>query len=65
MKYKTILEALKSGKECRITSGNNKWMYWDENTSEWVVREQGYRKKKSIELFRGKSEQLAINILFE
>lgn len=65
MKYIKIIDALKSDSQLRLSYGNNKWMYFDEATKEWVVCVQRYRARKVTELCRDKSEMLAINILCE
>lgn len=65
MKYETIIDALKTETGARVISGPSKWLFFDETHKEWVVMEQGYRKRKPTTLYRGESEMLAINILIE
>ncbi len=59
----TIIEALKK-QDLRI-SANNKWLYWDEATDEWVVMVHHYKRKGVIELIRTKYEAEAVEILIE
>ena len=59
MNASTILKI----RNCRL-SYEDKWLYYDDTTNEWVIMEQRYSQKPK-EIFRTPSEVIACEKLME
>jgi len=59
----TIIDALKRG-NVRISTGS-RWLFWDEDSDEWVVLDRPYATKKNRTVYRGADIAEAVKVLTE
>lgn len=50
--------------DIRITYGN-RWMYWDDASGQWAVREHTYGQRGTTMVIETDSEQTAVDALLE
>lgn len=60
-----IIEALKQENSPLRISNGNRWLFWDYISDEWVVMQHRYNARRSVEVYRGNSEALAVEELMD